>query len=178
MPIHHRKERRVQVSLFNHILTTKLTYSHMTCKKCKWEFCWVCMGPWSEHGTSWYNCNRFDEKSGVEARDAQTKSRTSLDRYLHVSQSVSFAVYPLMSAVFQSMGEPPAIGQIGCGILQEYRKEDGRHAIFRQFVVDRGPICQKRCRDGHSSSYHSQMVLRNGLLVSYPERTLANKLMS
>jgi len=59
--------------------------SHMTCKKCKWEFCWVCMGPWSEHGTAWYQCNRFDEKTGINARDAQAKSRASLERYLHVS---------------------------------------------------------------------------------------------
>jgi len=55
----------------------------MSCKKCKHEFCWVCMGPWSEHGTAWYNCNRFDEKAGVEARDQQSKSRASLERYLH-----------------------------------------------------------------------------------------------
>jgi ariadne-1 len=60
----------------------------MTCKKCKWEFCWVCMGSWSEHGTSYYQCNRFDEKSGVDARTNQAKSRASLERYLHVSQSI------------------------------------------------------------------------------------------
>jgi ariadne-1 len=41
------------------------------------------MGLWSEHGTSWYNCNRFEEKSGLDARDAQAKSRVSLERYLH-----------------------------------------------------------------------------------------------
>ncbi|KAK1922146.1 hypothetical protein DB88DRAFT_383864 [Papiliotrema laurentii] len=57
--------------------------NHMTCKKCKWEFCWVCMGPWSEHGNSFYQCNRFDEKSGIDARDTQAKSRASLERYLH-----------------------------------------------------------------------------------------------
>jgi len=57
--------------------------NHMTCRKCKHEFCWVCMGPWQEHGTSWYNCNRFEEKSGSEARDQQAKSRASLERYLH-----------------------------------------------------------------------------------------------
>ncbi|EEA23883.1 hypothetical protein TMatcc_006957 [Talaromyces marneffei ATCC 18224] len=57
--------------------------NHMTCRKCKHEFCWMCMGLWSEHGTSWYNCNRYTEKSGSDARDAQARSRASLERYLH-----------------------------------------------------------------------------------------------
>jgi ariadne-1 len=48
----------------------------------------VCMGPWSEHGTSWYQCNRFEEKAGVDARDTQAKSRASLERYLHVCRSL------------------------------------------------------------------------------------------
>lgn len=56
--------------------------NHMTCRKCKHEFCWMCMGVWSEHGTSWYSCNRYEEKSGTDARDAQAKSRLALDRYL------------------------------------------------------------------------------------------------
>ncbi|KAG6860110.1 hypothetical protein C0995_015610 [Termitomyces sp. Mi166 len=57
--------------------------NHMTCKKCKHEFCWVCMGPWQEHGTAWYSCNRYDDKASAEARDAQSRSRASLERYLH-----------------------------------------------------------------------------------------------
>lgn len=65
--------------------------SHMTCKNCKYEFCWVCMGAWSEHGSSFYQCNRYDEKSGVDARDNQAKSRASLERYLHVSAHLTIS---------------------------------------------------------------------------------------
>ena len=57
--------------------------NHMTCKNCKYEFCWICMGPWSEHGTSYYQCNRFDENSSKAARDSQAKFRQNLERYLH-----------------------------------------------------------------------------------------------
>ncbi|KAG5437119.1 hypothetical protein PCANB_001240 [Pneumocystis canis] len=57
--------------------------NHMICKKCKYEFCWVCIGPWSEHGTNWYNCNRYDEKSKIDFRDQQAQSRALLERYLH-----------------------------------------------------------------------------------------------
>jgi ariadne-1 len=37
----------------------------------------------TEHGNGFYNCNRFDEKSSITARDAQEKSRAQLNRYLH-----------------------------------------------------------------------------------------------
>jgi ariadne-1 len=84
VPVDDREEWRLQVG-FSALVCRCADSSHMTCKKCKWEFCWVCMGPWSEHGTSYYQCNRFDEKGGVDARDAQAQSRASLERYLHVS---------------------------------------------------------------------------------------------
>lgn len=26
----------------------------MVCKKCRFDFCWVCLGPWEPHGSSWF----------------------------------------------------------------------------------------------------------------------------
>lgn len=57
----------------------------MTCKNvaCKMEFCWMCLGPWEPHGSSWYSCNRYDDTLAKQARDAQERSRAALQRYLH-----------------------------------------------------------------------------------------------
>ena len=59
--------------------------NHMICKNqsCKADFCWVCLGAWEPHGSSWYNCNRYDEDDAKTAREGQEKSRAALNRYLH-----------------------------------------------------------------------------------------------
>lgn len=60
--------------------------NHMTCQKCRHEFCWICMGKWEDHGANtggYYKCNKFDsdEKKGDHSDVA--KAKRELDRYLH-----------------------------------------------------------------------------------------------
>jgi len=56
----------------------------MTCRKnaggCGFEFCWLCRGPWTEHGShtgGYYNCNKYDQSTAknedVKAQDAKTE---------------------------------------------------------------------------------------------------------
>lgn len=40
----------------------------------------MCLGSWEPHGSSWYNCNRYDEDEARAARDNQEKLRSSLAR--------------------------------------------------------------------------------------------------
>uniref|UniRef100_A0A7S1Q8V7 RBR-type E3 ubiquitin transferase n=1 Tax=Neobodo designis TaxID=312471 RepID=A0A7S1Q8V7_NEODS len=58
--------------------------NHMTCPACKHEWCWVCEGPWSTHGSSYYKCNQFDKKGGESERERnRDAARSELERYIH-----------------------------------------------------------------------------------------------
>jgi len=66
--------------------------NHMICSKaggCGHEFCWLCLGDWSKHGTStggYYQCNIYDKqaKEGQFAEEEQTRAQAkhALDKYI------------------------------------------------------------------------------------------------
>ncbi|KAH8076396.1 hypothetical protein JL721_395 [Aureococcus anophagefferens] len=61
--------------------------NHMNCSQCKYEFCWMCMGDWSDHGATtggYYKCNKYDPaKADADDGDDQARAKRELDRYLH-----------------------------------------------------------------------------------------------
>lgn len=61
--------------------------NHMTCQRCKYEFCWICMGDWNDHGANtggYYKCNKYDSGAGgPEDMSDAAKAKRELDRYLH-----------------------------------------------------------------------------------------------
>jgi len=55
----------------------------MTCKHCKYEWCWICSGDWKEHGSKtggFYACNRFIPDNNANKSD-ETKELEKLDFY-------------------------------------------------------------------------------------------------
>ncbi|ESR41949.1 hypothetical protein CICLE_v10013647mg, partial [Citrus x clementina] len=64
---------------------------HMTCTPpCKFEFCWLCLGQWSDHGErtgGFYACNRYEtaKQEGVydESEKRREMAKNSLERYTH-----------------------------------------------------------------------------------------------
>ncbi|ODV58069.1 uncharacterized protein ASCRUDRAFT_62946 [Ascoidea rubescens DSM 1968] len=57
--------------------------NHMTCYKCFHQFCWICLGPWASHGSSYYQCNRYNEDDSKGARDKKEISKKLLKKYIH-----------------------------------------------------------------------------------------------
>ena len=54
---------------------------HMTCSTpCRYEFCWVCLGPWPHRS----GCRSSYQESGMDAaQQRQQQAKASLDRYLY-----------------------------------------------------------------------------------------------
>ena len=56
--------------------------NHMTCKACKHEFCWICMGDWKIHGEAtggYYKCNRYENelKANKELKSMEEKRESA-----------------------------------------------------------------------------------------------------
>ncbi|XP_044499613.1 probable E3 ubiquitin-protein ligase ARI7 [Mangifera indica] len=64
---------------------------HMTCSPpCKFEFCWLCLGAWSDHGErtgGFYACNRYESAKQQgdydETERRREMAKNSLEKYTH-----------------------------------------------------------------------------------------------
>ena len=69
--------------------------NHMTCRKevggCGHEFCWMCMGPWTDHNSNtggYYKCNKYEQEMQSDASALKTEeskralAKTELEKYM------------------------------------------------------------------------------------------------
>ena len=78
--------------------------NHMTCRKeaggCSYEFCWICLGEWAPHGTSWYKCVKYNptdldkhkEKMRLETKYELERYANYYDSYSQEENSLKYAM--------------------------------------------------------------------------------------
>lgn len=67
----------------------------MTCQipSCGYEFCWMCRGAWSDHGTAtggYYQCNKYNASDAKKEDDSLSNVKTELETYMFYYHSIFF----------------------------------------------------------------------------------------
>ena len=64
----------------------------MTCRKeaggCGYEFCWICLGEWKPHGSSWYECKKYTPTELDKNKEKiRNNIKLELERYANFYES-------------------------------------------------------------------------------------------
>ena len=66
--------------------------NHMTCRKeaggCGYEFCWICLGEWKPHGSSYYECKRYNPTELDKQKEKmRLNAKYEIERYANYYNS-------------------------------------------------------------------------------------------
>eukprot|EP00808_Paulinella_micropora_P015018 g2278.t1 len=144
--------------------------NHMTCVKCNHHFCWLCKGPWKEHGNStggYYVCNTYNSEVEKGKRSEEEKVQISntqlLQKYMHYYKY--YKDHKLSIALTQNLGGT---------IERKLHEKDINQYAFLLEATERLVESRRTLQWVYVMSYY----MKNGLqkhLFEYQQQMLSGK---
>jgi len=103
----------------------------MHCGMCKSDFCWICLGKWSDHGATtggFYQCNKYDPNASKKKEENVSAAKRELDRYIHYYSRYQIHDQALKFASKQREGAELR--------MTELQKKGGKGWIDVQFIME------------------------------------------
>jgi len=105
--------------------------NHMHCNMCKYDFCWICLGKWADHGANtggFYQCNKYDPSTSKKKEDDVSQAKRELDRYIHY--------YKRYQGHDQSLKYAAKQREQAEARMTELQKKGGKGWIDVQFIME------------------------------------------
>ncbi|ELP90034.1 protein ariadne-1, putative [Entamoeba invadens IP1] len=126
--------------------------NHMTCSRCKGEWCWMCRGDWKTHGTQtggFYKCNLYDKseakKLDMKADELKNENKRFLEyfdsyiKYNNLERGVNKAEEKMKlieSNKEKTTGKPCKELSVAAEVLKEAFSVVKYSFVFSYFVRD------------------------------------------
>ena len=84
----------------------------MSCSQCKYEFCWMCMGDWAEHGATtggYYKCNKYDPSKAEGADDDEPLDGEGEDAERRAADHLAGRLQGIIAEARRRGGEEPVV---------------------------------------------------------------------